>query len=114
MMEQAVKKAATGESLVKVEMQGGGSGFSITRGGSSDVLPTRFMGNENIPGSSASASASMRRDRFGANIQTSSLAVSRAWKKEVNAGHLLPKLFHLFGESMLPFVPSPELCNIFL
>ncbi|KAL7591427.1 hypothetical protein Lser_V15G35592 [Lactuca serriola] len=112
MMEQAVKKAATGESLVKVEMQGGGSGFSITRGGSSDVLPTRFMGNENIPGSSASAS--MRRDRFGANIQTSSLAVSRAWKKEVNAGHLLPKLFHLFGESMLPFVPSPELCNIFL
>ncbi|CAH1451016.1 unnamed protein product [Lactuca virosa] len=112
MMEQAVKKAATGESLVKVEMQGGGSGFSITRGGSSDVLPTRFMGNENIPGSSTSAG--MRRDRFGANIQTSSLAVSRAWKKEVNAGHLLPKLFHLFGESMLPFVPSPELCNIFI
>lgn len=95
MEQQPLKKAATAEG-------GGGSGFSITRGGSSDVL-------SNIPGSS------VRRERFvGGVAQASSLAVARAWKKEINAGHLLPKLYHLFGESMLPFVPSPELCNIFI
>ncbi|XP_022013152.1 transcription initiation factor TFIID subunit 6 isoform X1 [Helianthus annuus] len=105
MMDQPLKKVATpeGSHLVKVEMQGGSSGFSITRGGSDTGLP-RFLPNDNMPGGG-------RRDRFG---QMSSVAVSRAWKKETNAGHLLPKLYDLFGESMFPFVPSPELCNFHL
>ncbi|KVI10397.1 Armadillo-like helical [Cynara cardunculus var. scolymus] len=117
MMEQTLKKTATGDGsvggqhLVKVEVPGASSGFSITRG-ASDVgvhpLP-RFLPNDTIPGSSG------RRDKFGSVAQTSSsVAVARAWKKEINAGHLLPKLYDLFGESMLPFVLSPELCNIFI
>ncbi|XP_076926801.1 transcription initiation factor TFIID subunit 6-like [Bidens hawaiensis] len=106
MMEQPLKKVVTSEGshLVKVEMQGGSSGFSITRGGSDAGAP-RFMANEKVPG------ASGRKDRLAL---MSSLAVSRAWKKETNAGHLLPKLYDVFGESMFPFVPSPELCNFHL
>ncbi|PWA80065.1 TBP-ASSOCIATED FACTOR 6B [Artemisia annua] len=109
MMEQPLKKVATadGSHLVKVEMQGGNSGFSITRDGGMHQLP-RFMPNDNMPGSSG------RRDKFGGLSQMSSVAVSRAWKKDVNAGHLLPKLHDVFGQSMFPFVPSPELCNIHL
>lgn len=116
MMEQTLKKAATGDGsagghLVKVEMPGASSsGFSITRG-ASDVgvhpLP-RYLPNDNIPGNSG------RREKFNGAAQTSSVAMARAWKKEINAGHLLPKLYDLFGESMLPFVPSPELCNIYI
>lgn len=111
---QPLKKVATAEGshLVKVEMQGtsssGGSGFSITRGGPDGSLP-RFMPNDNMAGS-----IGRRGDKFGGITQTSSVAVSRAWKKEINAGHLLPKLYHLFGQSMFPFVPSPELCNYHL
>ncbi|XP_076957413.1 transcription initiation factor TFIID subunit 6-like [Bidens hawaiensis] len=106
MMDQPLKKEATSEGshLVKVEMQGGDSGFSIRRGGSDAGLP-RFMANENVPGGSG------RKDRLA---QMSSVAMSRAWKKETNAGHLLPKLYDVFGESMFPFVPSPELCNFHL
>ncbi|KAL4554145.1 hypothetical protein LXL04_037299 [Taraxacum kok-saghyz] len=99
-MMDPVKKV--GEGLVKVEMQSG-SGFSITRA-------DRFLSNESM-----SVPIGGRRERFGGGlVQMSSVAVSRAWKKEINAGHLIPKLYHLFGESLLPFVPSPELCNIFL
>ncbi|KAI7739971.1 hypothetical protein M8C21_001028 [Ambrosia artemisiifolia] len=110
MDQQPLKKVATpdGSHLVKVEMQGGSSGFSITRGGSDTgmhQLP-RYIANDSMAGGSG------RRDRFGG--QTSSVAVSRAWKKETNAGHLLPKLYDLFGQSMFPFVPSPELCNFHL
>ncbi|GJZ32473.1 transcription initiation factor TFIID subunit 6-like protein [Tanacetum coccineum] len=109
MMEQPLKKVAPadGSHMVKVETQGGNSGFSITRDGGMHQLP-RFMPNDNMPGSSG------RRDKFGGVSQMSAVAVSRAWKKEVNAGHLLPKLYDLFGQSMFPFVPSPELCNIHL
>lgn len=115
LMDHSLKKVATasdGSHVVKTEMQGtsNSSGFSLTRG-SSDAglhqLP-RFMPNENLP------VGGLRRDRFGGATQTSSVAVSRAWKKEINAGHLLPKLYDLFGQSMFPFVPSPELCNFHL
>lgn len=109
MEQQPLKKAATAENLVKVEMQG--SGFSITRGSSDN---NRFIMPPN-ESQSQSQSQSRRDNRFGGGVaQTSSAAVSRAWKKEINAGHLLPKLYHLFGESMLSFVPSPELCNMFI
>ncbi|KAL8208955.1 hypothetical protein R6Q57_008367 [Mikania cordata] len=112
MDQPTLKKVATsdGSHLLKVEMQGSSSGFSITRGGSDTGLHAlpRFLPNENMPGGGG------RRDRFGGVAQTSSVAVSRAWKKETNAGHLLPKLYDLFGQSMLPFVPSPELCNFHL
>ncbi|KAK9070643.1 hypothetical protein SSX86_011045 [Deinandra increscens subsp. villosa] len=108
LMDQPLKKVATsdGSHLVKVEMQGGSSGFSITR----DPGLPRFLPNDNLPGGSGRRD----RDRFGGVAQMSSVAVSRAWKKETNAGHLLPKLYDLFGQSMFPFVPSPELCNFHL
>nr|XP_043622627.1 transcription initiation factor TFIID subunit 6-like [Erigeron canadensis] len=111
MMDQSLKKVATadGSHLVKVEMQGPSSGFSITHGGTDagmHQLP-RFLPNDQMAGSSG------RRDKFGGATH-SSVAVSRAWKKEINAGHLLPKLYDLFGQGMLPFVPSPELCNLHL
>ncbi|XP_071725690.1 transcription initiation factor TFIID subunit 6-like [Rutidosis leptorrhynchoides] len=108
LMEQPLKKVATGDGshLVKVEMQGAASGFSITRGGS-DVGMPRYLPNDNMAGVNG------RRDKFSAS-QISSIAVSRAWKKEINAGHLLPKLYEIFGQSMFHFVPSPELCNLHL
>lgn len=115
MMDQPLKKVATsdGSQLVKVEMQqGGSSGFPITRGGSDTGLQPlpRLLPNDNSLG----GGGSVRRDRFSVAAQTSSVAVSRAWKKETNAGHLLPRLYDLFGQSMFPFVPSPELCNFHL
>lgn len=35
--------------------------------------------------------------------------LAQAWKEDLDAGHLLSSLFEYFGESVLSFIPKPEL-----
>ncbi|KAJ7008523.1 hypothetical protein NC653_007250 [Populus alba x Populus x berolinensis] len=39
--------------------------------------------------------------------------LNQVWNDDLNTGHLLASLFELFGESILSFIPSPEM-SLFL
>lgn len=50
-----------------------------------------------------------KREITGGQSQKTPAAPGQALKKDMDAANLLPPLFDYFGESMLFFVPSPEL-----
>lgn len=50
-----------------------------------------------------------KREIIGGQSQKTPAAPGQALKKDMDAANLLPPLFDYFGESMLFFVPSPEL-----
>ncbi|EXB78675.1 Transcription initiation factor TFIID subunit 6 [Morus notabilis] len=41
-------------------------------------------------------------------LKTSAI-LTQVWKDDLNSGHLLVSLFELFGESILSFIPAPEM-----
>lgn len=44
----------------------------------------------------------------GKYLKTSAI-LTQVWKDDLNSGHLLVSLFELFGESILSFIPAPEM-----
>lgn len=59
-----------------------------------------------------SASRGTKNNGSGHYLNTSSI-LAQVWKDDLDSGHLLVSLFELFGESILPFIPSPEM-SLFL
>lgn len=53
-----------------------------------------------------------RNEVSGRHLKTSAL-LAQVWKDELDSGNLLIKLFELFGESILTFIPAPEM-SLFL
>lgn len=116
MQQPPLKRVATDGSIgaisgnsLPVNVQGAAGGYSIALGGSDVRLAaiSRPVATENVPGSSG------RREKIATRAQMPSTTLSQAWKKEMGAADLFPLLSEFFGESMLSFVPSPEL-SIFL
>lgn len=54
-----------------------------------------------------------RKDKGDSQAIKTSAILSQVWKDDLNSGHLLVSLFELFGESILSFIPSPEM-SLFL
>ena len=59
-----------------------------------------------------SASRGTKNKGSGHYLNTPSI-LAQVWKDDLDSGHLLVSLFELFGESILPFIPSPEM-SLFL
>lgn len=92
-------------NTMQIDMQPASDGFP-SASGDSIIGPSssfRHVTNDNISGSSG------RRDKVVARTPKMSLALTQAWKEDMDAGHLLSSLFEYFGESILPFTPSAEL-----
>lgn len=109
--QPSVKKQAVDGALGTVSgdfQQGNGDSFSNTSGeirvGSSTAPGKMSVSNDGVPSGSG-------RDRIDRRVgsKTSSRLLMQAWKDDLDAGHLLPSLYELFGEGILPFVPSPEM-----
>lgn len=73
------------------------------------------LGNHGVGPSSAEevqGAASKRRQRIQTldkqSLKTPAL-LDQAWKDDLDSGRLLVKLFELFGESIFPFIPTPEM-----
>lgn len=72
---------------------------------SSLILPTSSqpLQNETIPGSNS------RKGKYDDQILKRSAVLSQVWKEDLKSGKLLTSMLDLFGESMLCFIPAPEL-----
>eukprot|EP00257_Ricinus_communis_P022399 XP_015582119.2 transcription initiation factor TFIID subunit 6 [Ricinus communis] len=83
-----------------VDMQGATGGYHTASGASGMSISSmsRQLPNENMPG----------RDISG-RVSKVLPVLARAWKEDMDAGHLLASLNELFGESMSCFAPKPEL-----
>ncbi|XP_058218812.1 transcription initiation factor TFIID subunit 6-like isoform X1 [Rhododendron vialii] len=84
------------------DMQGG---FSNSPMGTDAGLPSisQQLTNERTSGMSS------RREKVGGLPPNMPTILAQAWKEDMDAGNLLPLLVEYFGESMLSFVPMPEL-----
>ncbi|KAI8552934.1 hypothetical protein RHMOL_Rhmol06G0306600 [Rhododendron molle] len=84
------------------DMQGG---FSNSPMGTDAGLPSisQQLTNERTSGMSS------RREKVGGLPPNMPTILAQAWKEDMDAGNLLPLLVEYFGESMLSFVPLPEL-----
>ncbi|CAI9088314.1 OLC1v1022616C1 [Oldenlandia corymbosa var. corymbosa] len=114
MQQPPLKKLTTHGSmgaLTANSMSGdmlGMSGRYPTNLGAGDTgfssMPRSFS-NENVLGNSG------RRDLLPSqgNNNRTSIVLHQAWKEEVDTGKLFPLFYEYFGESMLAFVPTPEL-----
>lgn len=62
------------------------------------------------PKETTSQSTGSRRKVVGADryIKTPTV-LAQIWKEEMNSGKLLTSLYELFGESILSYIPAPEL-----
>ena len=100
-----------------------------------DVVPTNLSSNMQPPetkgpvpstdpdmGPSSSSrqiphgNISDSRDRKGKGDSRAlkmSAVLTQTWRDDLKSGHLLVSLFELFGESILPFIPAPEM-SLFL
>ncbi|XP_027063962.1 transcription initiation factor TFIID subunit 6-like isoform X2 [Coffea arabica] len=112
MQQPPLKKLATNGPMgsltansVPVDMSGtsGGYAANIQVADSSFPSISKTFSNENVRGISA------RRDGVASQGYKSSAVLQQAWKEEFDTGNLLPLLYEYFGESMLNFVPTPEL-----
>ncbi|CDP13771.1 unnamed protein product [Coffea canephora] len=112
MQQPPLKKLATNGPMgsltansVPVDMSGtsGGYAANIQVADSSFPSISKAFSNENVRGISA------RRDGVASQGYKSSAVLQQAWKEEFDTGNLLPLLYEYFGESMLNFVPTPEL-----
>lgn len=54
-----------------------------------------------------------RRSKYAGQSLKTAAILSQVWKDDLNSGQLLVKLFELFGEGILSFIPSPEM-SLFL
>lgn len=68
--------------------------------------------SEHTPNYSEAGSRNKKDKGDSQAIKTSAI-LSQVWKDDLNSGHLLVSLFELFGESILSFIPSPEM-SLFL
>ncbi|KAJ6674609.1 TRANSCRIPTION INITIATION FACTOR TFIID SUBUNIT 6 [Salix viminalis] len=68
--------------------------------------------SEHLPNYSEAGSRN-RKDKGDNQALKTSAILSQVWKDDLNSGHLLVSLFELFGESILSFIPSPEM-SLFL
>lgn len=50
-----------------------------------------------------------RKDKLEKKILKTPALLNQAWKDDLDSGRLLVLLFELFGESILPFIPTPEM-----
>ncbi|XP_027171078.1 transcription initiation factor TFIID subunit 6 [Coffea eugenioides] len=50
-----------------------------------------------------------KRDQLEKRILRTPALLNQAWKDDLDSGRLLLLLFELFGESIFPFIPSPEM-----
>ena len=78
-------------------------------GDSKTELPSS---SEHLPNYSEAGSRNRKDKGDNQAIKTSAI-LSQVWKDDLNSGHLLVSLFELFGESILSFIPSPEM-SLFL
>lgn len=107
----------------------------IATDGPMDVVPTNLPSNMQPPetegpvpstdpdmGPSSSSrqiphgNISDSRDRKGKGDSRAlkmSAVLTQTWRDDLKSGHLLVSLFELFGESILPFIPAPEM-SLFL
>lgn len=85
---------------MQIDMQGTMGGYSTAAGGSGVGLSSmsRQLPTENVSGR-----------EVGGRVVKASTVLSQAWKEDMDAGHMLASLFELFGESVLSFIPRPEL-----
>ncbi len=85
---------------MQIDMQGTMGGYSTAAGGSGVGLSSmsRQLPTENVSGR-----------EVGGRVVKVSTVLSQAWKEDMDAGHMLASLFELFGESVLSFIPRPEL-----
>ncbi|KAL3508432.1 hypothetical protein ACH5RR_027833 [Cinchona calisaya] len=91
---------------VPIDMSGTSGGYATNLRVAADTsFPSvsRTFSNENVGGISG------RRDMVAGQGHRPSAVLRQAWKEEVDTGKLLPPLHEYFGESMLNFVPTPEL-----
>ncbi|KAK6149369.1 hypothetical protein DH2020_016894 [Rehmannia glutinosa] len=111
-----LKKLVTDNSVgimprnsLPIDMTGASGGYSTSIGAADSNLQssTRPLTNNNVAGSSG------RKEMIGGQGSKTSASLDQAWKEDVDAGQLLPLLYEYFGESMLSFVPSPEV-SLFL
>lgn len=84
------------------DLQGG---FSNSPMGTDAGLPSisQQLTNEKTSGMSS------RREKVGGLPPNMPTILAQGWKEDMDAGNLLPLLVEYFGESMLSFVPMPEL-----
>lgn len=92
--------------------------------------PSRMQGETTAPVSSGDANAGPssspaevpdkivsdrknRRNEVNGRHLKASAMLAQVWNDDLNSGHLLVKLFELFGENILSFIPAPEL-SLFL
>lgn len=90
---------------VPVDMSGASGGYAANIRAADSSFPSisKTFSSENVRGISA------RRDGVASQGHKPSAVLQQAWKEEVDTGKLLPLLYEYFGESMLNFVPTPEL-----
>lgn len=86
-------------------MQGATSGYATNLG----ATDGGFASTPQALSSENSQRISSRKEMSGAQAPKSQAGLNQAWKQDIDAAHLLPFLFEYYGESMLSFVPAPEL-----
>ncbi|KAL5975522.1 hypothetical protein ACLOJK_019846 [Asimina triloba] len=78
-----------------------GSLSSISLPGNMNSSPTMLIDSDMAPSSSS--------QRVPNEVTSGGGNRRETLKKDMDAGHLLASLFELFGEGILPFIPSPEM-----
>lgn len=111
----------------KVEIDGQNSVASSNSPPSQSHEETAAKANSSVDGHAGPSSSSLqtpketvsqstgsRRRAVGADryIKTPTV-LAQIWKEEMNSGKLLTSLYELFGESILSYIPAPEL-SLFL
>nr|GMC74522.1 transcription initiation factor TFIID subunit 6-like [Ipomoea batatas] len=86
-------------------MQGATSGYATNLG----ATDGGFASTPQALSSENSQRISSRKEMSGSQAPKSQVGLNQAWKQDIDAAHLLPFLFEFYGESMLSFVPAPEL-----
>ncbi|XP_052177994.1 transcription initiation factor TFIID subunit 6 isoform X3 [Diospyros lotus] len=76
--------------------------------GDSMVSPPSSSSSRRISGEAAPAGSRSRSRGDNRSLKMAAV-LDRVWKDDLNSGRLLGSLFELFGESMLNFIPTPEM-----
>ncbi|KAM6582596.1 hypothetical protein CsatB_009598 [Cannabis sativa] len=79
----------------------------IANSGESNEGPSSSVPNEIV-----SDKKGRKNEVNGRHLKTSAM-LAQVWKDDLDSGSLLVKLFELFGESILSFIPAPEM-SLFL
>lgn len=97
-------------SLNSPQSQLPGETAALANSGDTNAGPSST--SSHTPVEIVSASRGTKNNGSGHYLNTSSI-LAQVWKDDLDSGHLLVSLFELFGESILPFIPSPEM-SLFL